>query len=391
MKCLHKGECATVWLAENKNLLAKRIIKVISRRHPHYSFLIKEAKTLQQFHHPAIPLVYDVFDDEENSYLIEEYIEGETLKQYLLKRKRLSAEKLLEYSIQLCEILCYIHAPDRRVFHLDIKPENILISAGMLKLVDFGSSVSGLLSGTKADVIFSNVAYSSYEMLKCGNISVYSDLFSFGKVVKRMATYSDEYPKEIKDIYERCLLGENGGFESADEVLLALSKIDIKRERKTEKESWFCVTGLTSPYESTDIAVKLASYLKNRKKKKVLLIDCNPAHPWDYNLPEEEKGFVLEFNGIYVARHTSAEQAYGWKGRGYSFVICDFGNIKPLLCNIPFESCLLCGLLSYATAGLWKETLRSLSVRAKTSGIITGGDLNPAEELNGICNLYKAS
>ena len=137
LKLMHQGIGGEVFLVEHKALACRRVIKTVKKTHPQYGSLVQEAKLLQQFHHPSIPIRYDVIESDTAAYLIEEFIEGESLRQYFLRLKSLSDVLLLTYSKQLCELLHYIHNPAHRVLHLDLKPENILISDCQIKLIDF--------------------------------------------------------------------------------------------------------------------------------------------------------------------------------------------------------------------------------------------------------------
>ena len=100
---------------------------------------IEEAQKLQQFSHPNIVQVSDLFEDNNTAYMVMELIEGENLKQYV-KRKGvlewLEAEKITK---QLLDAVEQLHS--KGLLHLDIKPENILIDQqGKITLIDFGSA-----------------------------------------------------------------------------------------------------------------------------------------------------------------------------------------------------------------------------------------------------------
>ena len=105
LQLLHRGIGGDVWLAEHKSLGGKRILKVIEKSHPYHGLLAREAKILQQCRHSSIPIIYDILEFDTQTYIVEEFIQGENLKQYISRQGRLSASLLLEISIQLCQIL----------------------------------------------------------------------------------------------------------------------------------------------------------------------------------------------------------------------------------------------------------------------------------------------
>ena len=76
---LGRGYSGTVFLAEHTGLQALRAVKCISRKHVMYRQFLKEAMLLKNLKHPGIPLIYDLEEEGENLYIIEEYIKGESV------------------------------------------------------------------------------------------------------------------------------------------------------------------------------------------------------------------------------------------------------------------------------------------------------------------------
>ena len=103
----------------------------------------REALVLKELRHPGIPIVYDVEEDEFYSYLIEEYLEGESLYDLVKKQGHLSQELTISYGIQLSCIMSYLHlAGPNPILHLDLQPKNLLLCHDTLKLIDFGLAAS---------------------------------------------------------------------------------------------------------------------------------------------------------------------------------------------------------------------------------------------------------
>lgn len=101
----------------------------------------QEADILRKLSHPHLPKVYDSFQDRDRSYLVMDYIKGKTLAQ-LLKQARgaaLPVATVLDYGLQLCDVLHYLHTYYPPVIFRDLKPSNILVQDnGQLFLIDFG-------------------------------------------------------------------------------------------------------------------------------------------------------------------------------------------------------------------------------------------------------------
>ncbi len=102
----------------------------------------REAAMLTDLHHPALPCLRDVFEEQGVMHLVMEYIEGETLQQRLdrLRRagKHLSLDESVFIGTQLCRILAYLHSQWPPVIHRDLKPANVILGQGSrVCLIDF--------------------------------------------------------------------------------------------------------------------------------------------------------------------------------------------------------------------------------------------------------------
>ena len=142
----------------------------------------EEARRLQQLgEHPQIPTLYAYFRHENYLYLVQQFIEGQTLRQELKQQGVFSEEKILEVLIELLPILKFIH--EYQVIHRDIKPENIIRRSprGDLVLIDFG--VAKQLTATSLEqtgTTIGSFGYAPMEQMKYGSAYPASDLFSLG-------------------------------------------------------------------------------------------------------------------------------------------------------------------------------------------------------------------
>ena len=125
LKLLANGSGGEVFLAEHQVLGERRIIKRLLRNRPFYEERKKEAHTLKLLHHAAIHRIFDIEENETACYIIEEDMGGETLFDFLFRQKCLPTSFISHYSIQLCEIIEYLH--QNGILYLDVKPENIII------------------------------------------------------------------------------------------------------------------------------------------------------------------------------------------------------------------------------------------------------------------------
>ena len=101
---------------------------------PEHFFL--EASLLQDLSHPGIPILLETEEDESYFYIVEEYIYGDSLDQYLLYHQNISQDTFLQFAMQLCEIIRYLHTHDPYpILHLDLKPDHIIVCGNQLKLI----------------------------------------------------------------------------------------------------------------------------------------------------------------------------------------------------------------------------------------------------------------
>jgi serine/threonine protein kinase len=127
----------------------------------------RECQLLAALNYPAgIPQIYDHFTDGGNFYLIMTLIEGEDLEKRMAKAPdgRLSEKEVIEYALQVCNILVYLANRQPPVIHRDLKPANLIVSkdSGHVMLVDFGIAKATRVTGTVGGAI--NTA--SWQVLK---------------------------------------------------------------------------------------------------------------------------------------------------------------------------------------------------------------------------------
>lgn len=97
----------------------------------------REAENLAKLHHPNIVKVLEVFDENNTTYYVMEYVDGETIDEYIKSKGYLSEKESLKITQDVCEALSYMH--EHKMLHLDLKPKNIMHnSEGHIFLIDFG-------------------------------------------------------------------------------------------------------------------------------------------------------------------------------------------------------------------------------------------------------------
>ncbi|MBC7869278.1 MAG: serine/threonine-protein kinase [Chitinophagaceae bacterium] len=149
----------------------------------------REANILATLAHPAIPKIFDFFDQNSRAYLVMEYINGSDIEILLNKTKELPVEKILEWAIDMCDVLQYLHTQPEPIIFRDIKPANIMIdSLGKVRLIDFGIAKI-FVTGQKHTMIGTE-GYSAPEQYK-GDVTPLSDIYSLGATLHHIITRKD--------------------------------------------------------------------------------------------------------------------------------------------------------------------------------------------------------
>jgi len=154
-----------------------------------------EAQAAGRLHHPGIISVFDVGEDPDNQdpYIVLEYVSGESLQRVLAREKKLPLSKALKLAEELAEALDYAHA--QGVVHRDIKPANILVTEdGHAKIADFGIAKLNLAHFTIPGKVLGTPAYMAPEQLSGEGADGRSDLFSLGVILYVMVTGHSPFP-----------------------------------------------------------------------------------------------------------------------------------------------------------------------------------------------------
>ena len=149
---------------------------------------LREALLIARLHHPAIPLLYDYFLENGFWYLVMEYVPGSTLSSYVREHAPLPPLEAINYALQICDVLDYLHSQNPPVVFRDLKPANIILHPdGRLMIVDFGIARYFKEGQFNDTTDFGSPGYASPEQYEgIGQTDARSDLFSLGIIIHEM-------------------------------------------------------------------------------------------------------------------------------------------------------------------------------------------------------------
>jgi serine/threonine-protein kinase len=272
---LGKGGMGEVYLAEDTRLERKVALKFLPEALTGDAWakrqLEKEAQAAAMLDHPNICTVYGFEEVDEYSFIVMQYVEGETLSD-LIHERAVQLDQVMDIARQIVGAVAHAHA--HGVIHRDLKPKNIMVTPHrQVKVLDFGLAKTVAQPGVKnaaesisqlsqAGVLKGTVAYMSPEQLRGEKLDFRSDVFSLGTVLFELLTGSNPYvhgntaetvsailtfeparsnaalrdtSRDLNRIVGRCMQkNREGRYQSAGELMSELARLpgEVRRLRK---------------------------------------------------------------------------------------------------------------------------------------------------------------
>lgn len=264
VRSLGQGGMGEVALAYDSRLKRQVALKsVLSHSSEGRSRLVREARAIAALTHPAIAGIHDILEYGDRSYIVMEYVEGETLWQRLT-RGAVGFHDAADYCAQLCEGLAAAH--DRGIVHRDLKPTNIMVTAGgRIKILDFGLARREATAATPNDTtttvdsldsarLAGTVGYIAPEQVLGHAGNARSDLFSLGVVMFEMFTGRRPFPQPDMLDYALAVTSMDAPPASTVNASLAPSVSDViaKALRRNPEERYESARALAIAMETAN-------------------------------------------------------------------------------------------------------------------------------------------
>lgn len=255
LRVLGEGGMGKVYLAENINLKTLWAIKEISKKKNTSFDLLAEPNMLKNLNHPALPRIFDIFENEDFLYIIEDYVEGVSLDKALKTVEKYPEHTVIDWAKQICDVLIYLHnLKPNPIIYRDMKPSNLIVnSEGKVKLIDFGIAREYKAQAAEDTTVIGTRGYAAPEQYGTKQTDARTDIYSLGVTLYHLITGKspNDPPYElvpvrqldkklsagIEHIIKKCTqLNPDKRYQSAEKLLFDLENIhkynkEAKRKR----------------------------------------------------------------------------------------------------------------------------------------------------------------
>jgi serine/threonine-protein kinase len=317
------GGMSSVYRARDRLLERHVALKVL---HPHHATdeefverFRREARSVAQLSHPNIVTVIDRGDDDGRQFIVFEYVDGENLKEIVVREGALPVRRALELALQVARGLAFAHA--QGLVHRDVKPQNVLMNGDdQAKVTDFGiaRSVDVEAGVTQTGTVLGTSSYIAPEQAGGGDITRQTDVYSFGVVLYELLTgevpfpgdsfvavamkHINEPPPDVRELrpdvsprlaaaVERALAKDPGErFASMDDLVAELSACLAELDSQDDPDA----TMIVAPGRPRPV--------RQSRPPRGVRMPARPARsPWRYLLPLILVAAALGAVGLYLA------------------------------------------------------------------------------------------
>lgn len=267
LKLIGEGGMSKVYLAMDKRLNKSWAVKEIEKKAKDRNneivvqSAIAEANLIKQFDNPAIVRIVDIIDNGNVIYIVEDFVEGETLEALVEADGAQSEELVVDWAKQICEALDYLHTRTPPIIYRDMKPANVMLTPeGKIRVIDFGIAREYKEQSQKDTTSLGTRAYAPKEQFG-GKTDARSDIYSLGVTMFQLVTGLDPClaTTEIKPVRQI-----NPALSEGIETIIQKCV-----QQNPDKRYQSCVELL---YDLEHISEIGAGYRKKQKKKLQIFI-----------------------------------------------------------------------------------------------------------------------
>lgn len=222
---IHEGQMSRVYIGVDHMTQKEVIIKCAQNTENNVAqnSLRREIEILSKINQKDIPKIYDVYHQNNQMIAVMEKKEGKTLMQLLQEGFTPDLREIQKMALQLCEVLLYLHNQEKPIIHRDIKPENILYKE-RISLIDFGAAREYCRTAGKDTLCLGTMGFAAPEQFGGnGQSDERTDIYGFGKTLKKLADSSNQKNYRLSGIVGRCTRrNPQERYQRVEELMAAL-------------------------------------------------------------------------------------------------------------------------------------------------------------------------
>ncbi len=296
----------------------------------------REAHLLADLLHPNLPRIYEHFTENDRSYLVMDFIEGQTLEEYLeqIGGGPLPVDQVVKWAEQLCDVLNYLHTHQPPIVFRDLKPANVMLSeSGHVFLIDFGIARIFKPGKQHDTVALGSPGYAAPEQYGKAQSTPRSDIYSLGALLHHLLTGRD--PSEQPFFFQPASQLNPVVDPALDTLLRQMLAMDSEKRPDSAQEVLDALKGTTTNLSRStsrpltyaqDPLLEEAYTLYTQKHLDEALTVYNKALQanWNNALGWQGYGLTQRLRGMHQEALTSFEQALkldsglviSWNGKG---------------------------------------------------------------------------
>lgn len=197
-----RGGMGVVYLAMdhrlNRNWAIKEVPRTVKGRNNEtvVQSLLTETNMMKKLDHPALPRIVDIIETSDTISVVMDYIPGESMDKVLQKEGPQPEETVVDYGKQLCDVLGYLHSRVPPIIYRDMKPSNIMVLDGRLRIIDFGIAREYKAEKSSDTINLGTKGYAAPEQfLRNEQTDARTDIYALGITLYQMVTGKN--PNEI--------------------------------------------------------------------------------------------------------------------------------------------------------------------------------------------------
>ncbi len=245
LRMIDRGGMSRIYLAEDmgmsKEWVVKEILKTINDRDNSLSVnsAISEVNIVKELDHPAIVRVVDILNDSQAVYIVEDYVRGRSLKEIVDSGEYIDEKMLIQWMMQLSEVLAYLHSRNPAVIYRDIKPENIIMTeSGHIKVIDFGIARRYKPGQARDTQYLGTERFAAPEQYEeyGAQTDARTDIYGLGRTFEYLSDYCRATSSEFGEIIKTCTRNNpDERFQSAEQLRGQLNMLLEQNQRKRKK------------------------------------------------------------------------------------------------------------------------------------------------------------